>query len=809
MAKTIEQLKAQGAEIKNASVVGENTATRVGTLFNDIVEHVEDYEAKQAQKDTQQDNTAKNLNNAIIAETARAKAAEEANATAIIGTDRIADSAVTNEKTNLCHNILPNSGWLEPNEIGDGYVKNKATGGIIEYGTFKNHSVYEIDNTKDYLVAIIEYRGSGDAYGFAMVDENNVVIDLVMSKGSYMTSSYIFKANPNGKKIICSSTDNNSNIIHYLYELDGRKISNITDILNGLIARISKPIIQYDIAGGAVATAKIADRAVTSEKLADSAMSIAMTAAINAEAEARSLAIDNETQTRSQNDALLNQTIVAETARAKAAEEANATAIIGTDRIADSAVTNEKTNLCHNILPNSGWLEPNEIGDGYVKNKATGGIIEYGTFKNHSVYEIDNTKDYLVAIIEYRGSGDAYGFAMVDENNVVIDLVMSKGSYMTSSYIFKANPNGKKIICSSTDNNSNIIHYLYELDGRKISNITDILNGLIARISKPIIQYDIAGGAVATAKIADRAVVTAKIADRAVTTAKIADGAVTAQKLSPSINIKNFYDFSTKKFVCDGDSMTKGWNNPMNSVLGFQSVVSIALGNCYLLDRTSQTSGTVFYPQWAPDAGDAWVDYRGLGDPNYTPEGEGTYISGTEAFDQATANNCAYAHLGYLIKNVNDGTIETPDVFVLNIMGVNDTWGSGDVTSKIGSLEDSLLTDWENITRDTFINALRWYVLKFRSTFKQCKLFYKTSSQQGVDRHKYFYRVYKPIIELMNYLSVPIIDSYGELGIMRELESSSNRENNIWTSDGTHPTSNGYSLDGKFVAKKLYNFLVE
>ena len=41
MAKTIEQLKAQGAEVKNATVVGENTATRVGTLFTDIVEYIE------------------------------------------------------------------------------------------------------------------------------------------------------------------------------------------------------------------------------------------------------------------------------------------------------------------------------------------------------------------------------------------------------------------------------------------------------------------------------------------------------------------------------------------------------------------------------------------------------------------------------------------------------------------------------------------------------------------------------------------------------------------------------------------------
>ena len=119
MAKTIEQLKAQGAEVKNATVVGENTATRVGTLFNDIVEHVEDYEAKQAERDKQQDNTAASLvnderqraiseedkiNKALASETARAKAAEEANATAI--TDET-ERAITEDKMNLekCGNI--------------------------------------------------------------------------------------------------------------------------------------------------------------------------------------------------------------------------------------------------------------------------------------------------------------------------------------------------------------------------------------------------------------------------------------------------------------------------------------------------------------------------------------------------------------------------------------------------------------------------------------------------------------------------------------------------------------------------------
>lgn len=537
-----------------------------------------------------------------------------------------------------------------------------------------------------------------------MLDENDIVIDLVNSKGSYMTSSYTFKANPLAKKIVCSSG------IHSLFKLSGDRMSGIENILNGLLARISYPITNKDIVNG--------------------------------------------------------------------------------------AVTNNKTNI--SCASSFTALTADEIGRGYVKSNTVGSIIEYGSFSTHSIYNnIDTKSNYLVVIKERSGSGKSYGFAMLDENDVVIDLVMSKGNYMTSSYTFKANPLAKKIVCSS--GGECIEHVVIKLTSDRVSNIENILNGLLARISNPISAGD----------IADANITTVKIANKAVTSDKIAAGAITGDKIAASVNIKNFFNFSNKKFMCDGDSMTTGWNTSMNNLLKFESVVSIAQGNCTLLDRTSKTSGTEFYPQWAPDAGDNWIDYKGLSDPNYTPESEGVYKSGTEAFDQATANNCAYAHLGWLIRQVNNGVYDEPDVFVLNIMGVNDTWGSSDVSDKIGTIEESLLTDWESLTRDTFINALRWYILKFRSTFKNCKLFYKTSSQQTTDNHKYFYRVHKPIIELMNYLSVPVIDSYAEVGIMRELESSNNREDNIWTSDGTHPSSTGYSMDGKFVAKKLYNFLVE
>ena len=73
MAKTIEQLKAQSAEVKNATVVGENTATRVGNLFNDIVEKIEQ-------------------------ETADGATTTEKLAPLAVTTEKIANGAVTAEK---------------------------------------------------------------------------------------------------------------------------------------------------------------------------------------------------------------------------------------------------------------------------------------------------------------------------------------------------------------------------------------------------------------------------------------------------------------------------------------------------------------------------------------------------------------------------------------------------------------------------------------------------------------------------------------------------------------------------------------
>jgi len=264
----------------------------------------------------------------------------------------------------------------------------------------------------------------------------------------------------------------------------------------------------------------------------------------------------------------------------------------------------------------------------------------------------------------------------------------------------------------------------------------------------------------------------------------------------------------------DGDSTTaegstglnSSWPKFLTEKLGIQIKYNIAMGNAYTRDRTSKTSGVEYKPQWAPSVGNNWIDYWGLADPNYGT-GESTYISGTKEFDQATANNCLYAHIGYFIKQVNDGKYKEPNIFILAMGGINDTWGSGDISNIIGTVDDCIenISSWDSIERSTILRALMWAVLKLKTTFKHCILYFKTPVQQSEDRHKYFYTIYKPLIELMNFLSVPILDSYAKLGIQRNLESYYNKENNLWTSDGTHPTQDGYKKEGLFIASELVN----
>ena len=99
MAKTISELRNQSIQVRDASAAGENTATRVGTVLNDIVGHIEDYENTQSSNNSSQDAKIEGVKSSLNAEIARAKT-EESNLSNQIDTERTErQAAVSREET--------------------------------------------------------------------------------------------------------------------------------------------------------------------------------------------------------------------------------------------------------------------------------------------------------------------------------------------------------------------------------------------------------------------------------------------------------------------------------------------------------------------------------------------------------------------------------------------------------------------------------------------------------------------------------------------------------------------------------------
>lgn len=287
--------------------------------------------------------------------------------------------------------------------------------------------------------------------------------------------------------------------------------------------------------------------------------------------------------------------------------------------------------------------------------------------------------------------------------------------------------------------------------------------------------------------------------------------------LSSALNSSNVgFDFTSLNFACDGDSTTtegsegnnQSWPYYMCQKLNFATKVNVAMGNATARDRTSSTSGTTCSPQWKPTVGDAWVDYYGLNDPNFAGDSSSIYQEGTIAYDQATANNCLYSHIGYYIDGVSNGLFERPDVFILAMQGVNDLWRAqaSDAATIIGTVEDALTGSWENLDRNTILKSIRWAVQKLRKEYPRCRIFFKTASQKSNVTHLNYPMLEEPLLKLCRMLSVPVIDSYGELGVSVDFESTDGEYQ--WTIDGVHPTAAGYQKDGLFTAARLQTYFI-
>lgn len=401
------------------------------------------------------------------------------------------------------------------------------------------------------------------------------------------------------------------------------------------------------------------------------------------------------------------------------------------------------------------------VGEGIVFGNSVGDMVAFNTNNpiqwKHKAFEIEENIAYTLVVSRYPG-GDAYQYAVCDGSDKVLYVLSSREIFIDHS---------------ATD----VEVTLPQQSGQSKIYASYLPNG----DSVPSIKYN-----------------------RSVSYLDALNTNV--REVDSKIECKFFNELNV---LIDNDSIN-GWLDYTDSILSFKSANRNGTGGARCLDKFVY-EGAQYTPQWCPEAGDDWKDYKGLSDPHYAG-GISPYTVGSEDWCQASANNCLYGHLGRLIKQVTDNGYPSPDIFILNIMGVNDTWDvpKASIGTVLGTVEDAMTGKWSEITRTTILRALRWYIVKFRQTYPNCKVLFKTSSQQSADRHPSFADVELPVLELMKQLSVPVIDSYAECGIMADLEAYDSTKMGVgctWTIDGTHPNAAGYEMDGKYVAhqlKKIY-----
>ena len=208
MAKTIDELKAQSAEVKNATVVGENTATRVGTLFNDIVEYIEQVSADGAvttEKLAPQAVTtekladsaiSKAMTTAITDEKSRAEGAEKILNNELTDISKKVGSADTEitltEQTGL---IAINGVFKDTSGYGnrwDGFILDLSTGDYqLGEGVSGAYLCAErpainttYNSTKAYAKGDILSATSNEKYAFVYINKNTTQTCIVIKKST-------------------------------------------------------------------------------------------------------------------------------------------------------------------------------------------------------------------------------------------------------------------------------------------------------------------------------------------------------------------------------------------------------------------------------------------------------------------------------------------------------------------------------------------------------------------------------------------------------------------------------------------------
>lgn len=642
-----------------------------------------------------------------------------------------------------------------------GYVSADLT-----FGSFGTHSIYLLPDSNLVYAIDVNYPG-GSAYYYTLTDENDNILEQVKSADIFGSETsgikrWIFKINPNAAKIYVSY---NPSVI----QLFG---SSVVDLNNEIFKRLSF---------GNFEVSNVEYKGETGNQVLSSSNSCLQTKFSNG----------------------------------KPVLEYEATSV-SVCRLFDIAAINQNGwRYIYISLPYI--VEHQDIDARYVNLVVLDGqnnVISATIIKGSIIQVPYKCRVLLVGkadAVVYEGCNvekiNTQAIKQLDDKTIIISYIdVSPASVGAAGYVSNSN------VGTTISFGGWFKHNVYNIEGNKKYKITinKYPNGgayayAITDSADKILQIVTSGQIFGDDHTTPKSFIFNSFANQAklyvtcVTTAS--DDVIVQLQNRRDINVvvneldaqRSKYFFTKKDFACDGDSMVQ-WPQYTDEILNFNSLSKNSMGGATCCDRSVVLNNITYVPQWAPDCTteNPFVDYMDLSE--LTPD--------TPEYAQATANNCIFGHLGRFIDKVANSNFPSPNIFVMNIMGVNDTWSTQSIDAIIGTFDNAISGSYDQLTRNTILNAVRWFVTKFRITYPNCKLFWKTSTQQTADNHTYFYKIEEELLKLLRFLSVPIIDSYAEVGIMRELEHA-NGQNNQWTTDGTHPTSAGYQMDGEFVASKL------
>lgn len=234
--------------------------------------------------------------------------------------------------------------------------------------------------------------------------------------------------------------------------------------------------------------------------------------------------------------------------------------------------------------------------------------------------------------------------------------------------------------------------------------------------------------------------------------------------------------FVGKNLITFGNSITaagNSWAYQTHQNLGFADLYNGAIaGACwYKRARVAQDGSNITTQDYSDP------DFAGFGNgANTTPE----------QF-QKIINNCGVVHLQkYLIEQPE----ARPDYAILS-------YGTNDVTSAMGSVEETMSKALADVDLFTIAGALRWCIETLQTKFPQLVV-YVALPIQAKDTGKNNGNIQKieVIKGICDALSVTYFDCYNESGITVDNQAN-------YLRDGLHPNEAGQKVHATYIMKKL------